>query len=165
MRTRSMTSHHVVHARVSLHVAPVPGNLQPRSQSLSSSRPVSRYCTGRDGTKRDPGNDMILLLVLALGHVLPEVVFGHSRWHLYTIITLLTRLKLHISLKALLARNGLSCVDVCVVSCHLMSYIQLKLHLPSGLCFLPKHWLKPMKRQISKRVACILALVFFLPRT
>lgn len=166
-----MAYNHVVDASVpcTWHEFQGVSNLVPRVCFPVPSRSLS---PARDGKKREPGNGVIssgtviiLLLVLALGHVLPALAFGHSRWHLYKIITLITRLKLHISLKLLLARNGLSCVNVCVVSCHLISYIWLKLYLPSGLCFLPKHWLNPMKRQISKRVTCILALVFFLPRT
>ena len=111
------------------------------------------------------GESSNIIVVLAFGHVLSALVFGHSRWYLYTIIIIITRLKPHISPKPLSARNGLSSLDVCVVSCNLLSYIRWKLYLPSGLWPFPKHWLKPMKRQISKRVPCILALVFFLPRT
>ena len=78
-----MAYHYVVDARVSLHLAPVPGTLQPRSQDLSSSRPVSRS-TGREeerpwerGWRISSGNLVIMIVAgsLALGHILPTLVF------------------------------------------------------------------------------------------
>ena len=147
----------------SLHLVSVPGSLFfPFHLPL----PQGTEKRGTLGTRLENlfGESSNIIVVLAFGHVLSALVFGHSRWYLYTIIIIITRLKPHISPKLLSASNGLSSLDVCVVSCNLLSYIRWKLYLPSGLWPFPKHWLKPMKRQISNRVPCILAVVFFLPR-
>lgn len=81
-----MTYNHVVDARVpcTWHQFQGISNLVPRvCLLLAPSRSLS---PARDRKNREPGNGvissgtlMILLLVLAPGHVLPALVFGHSR--------------------------------------------------------------------------------------
>lgn len=80
-----MTCNHVVDASVlcTWHEFQGISNLVPRVCLPVPSRSLS---PARDGKKREPGNGVIssgtviiLLLVLALGHVLPALAFGHSR--------------------------------------------------------------------------------------